>query len=120
QQLFKIIARSAIYLKLGKIIELHGGGSAIKSYIHIRDVSEGTLLAMEKGRIGEIYHLSPDAGVAVKDVVQEICRKVNVEFASSTKVAAERLGQDKAYTIDSSKARKEFGWAPRISLQQGI
>lgn len=120
QQLFKIIPRSAIYLKLGKPIELHGGGIAVKSYIHIRDVSEGTISAMEKGRIGEIYHLSPNAGIAVKDVVQEICRKMHVDFASATRIVAERLGQDKAYTIDSTKARTELGWSPRITLQEGI
>ncbi|MGD0476322.1 MAG: NAD-dependent epimerase/dehydratase family protein, partial [Candidatus Velthaea sp.] len=38
QQLFKIIPRSVIYAKLGRTIELHGGGRAVKSYIHIRDV----------------------------------------------------------------------------------
>ena len=120
QQLFKIIPRSAIYLKLGKTIELHGGGVAIKSYIHIRDISRGELAIMERGRIGEIYHLSPDQGVAVRDVVQTICKKMNVDFAKSTKEVAERLGQDKAYTIDSSKARTELGWAPLISLSEGI
>lgn len=34
QQLFKIIPRSVIYIKMGKKIELHGGGRAVKSYIH--------------------------------------------------------------------------------------
>lgn len=120
QQLFKIIPRSIIYLKTGKTIELHGGGSAIKSFIHIRDVSSGELLAMEKGRAGEIYHLSPDKGVAVKDVVNLICKKMNKDFSKSTKVVEERLGQDKAYIIDSTKARNEFGWAPQISFDEGI
>lgn len=120
QQLFKIIPRSAIYAKLGKTIELHGGGVAIKSYIHIRDVSHGVLLAMEHGRKGEIYHLSPDNGVAVRDVVSTICQKLNVDFTKATQEVAERLGQDKAYTIDSSKARAEFSWIPLISLDQGI
>src|SRR5262249_46825466 len=41
QQLFKIIPRSAVFIKLGQKIELHGGGVAVKSYIHIRDVSYG-------------------------------------------------------------------------------
>ena len=120
QQLFKIIPRTAIYLKLGKTIELHGGGVAVKSYIHIRDVSRGTLLTMEKGQKGEIYHFSPDTGVAVKDVVQTICTKMGVDFSTATKIAPERLGQDKAYTINSSKARKAFGWSPQISLEEGI
>lgn len=120
QQLFKIIPRSVIYIKSGKTIELHGGGEAVKSYIHIRDISCGELAAMEKGRAGEIYHLSPDQGIAVKDVVRIICEKMKVDFGKATKKVVERLGQDKAYVIDSSKARREFGWQPVISMEKGL
>lgn len=120
QQLFKIIPRSVIYIKLKKIIELHGGGHAVKSYIHIRDISKGELAAMEKGKSGEIYHLSPDEGISVKNVVETICEKMKVTFKEATRVADERLGQDAAYVIDSSKAREEFGWKPVISIEEGI
>lgn len=120
QQLFKIIPRSAIYLKLGKTIQLHGGGHAVKSYIHIRDVSRGELAVMEKGQVGEIYHLSPDRGYAVREVVQTICEAMNRSFAESTETVAERLGQDAAYVIDSTKARTELGWKSEISLKDGI
>ena len=120
QQLFKIIPRSIIYLKKEKEIELHGGGAAIKSYIHIRDVSRGEELVMLQGKIGEIYHISQDEGVSVRNVVQTICHLLKKDFASSTKIVAERLGQDKAYVIDSTKIRKTLGWLPQISLMQGI
>ena len=120
QQLFKIIPRSVIYIKMGKDIELHGGGHAVKSYIHIRDISKGELLAMEKGRAGEIYHLSPDSGIAIRDVVETICDKMGISFKKATKIVAERLGQDAAYVIDSSKAREEFGWRPEINFEEGI
>ncbi|TAG91980.1 MAG: NAD-dependent epimerase/dehydratase family protein [Oscillatoriales cyanobacterium] len=120
QQLFKIIPRSAIYLKLGKTIQLHGGGHAVKSYIHIRDVSRGELAVMEKGKVGEIYHLSPDRGYAVREVVQTICDTMNRSFAESTETVAERLGQDAAYVIDSTKARTELGWKSEISLNDGV
>jgi dTDP-glucose 4,6-dehydratase len=120
QQLFKIIPRTAIYLKNKKKLQLDGGGVAVKSYIHIRDVSRGELLVMEKGKAGEIYHISPDKGVAVKDVVQAICDKMGVPFEEATEIAPERLGQDKAYTIDSTKIRTELGWKPEISLEEGI
>lgn len=120
QQLFKIIPRSVINLKLGKVIQLHGGGVAVKSYIHIRDVSRGELAAMEKGRAGEIYHLSPDGGVEVREAVRLICERLGKDFAASTQAVAERLGQDKAYVIDSSKARAEFGWKPEIGIAKGI
>lgn len=120
QQLFKIIPRSAIFVRLGRTIELHGGGHAIKSYIHIRDVSRGELAIMERGQIGEIYHLSPDEGVAVRDVVRAICTRLNVDFEKATRTVDERPGQDAAYVIDSSKARTELGWRPSIGLDAGL
>lgn len=120
QQLFKIIPRSAIYIKLGKKIQLHGGGKAVKSYIHIRDVSHGEKAILEHGRIGELYHLSPDRGVEVREVVRTIAEQLGTTFEASTDVVAERPGQDAAYVIDSTKARTELGWKPTISLQQGL
>lgn len=120
QQLFKIIPRAAIYVLLGKTIELHGGGHAVKSYIHIRDVSRGELAILERGRIGQMYHLSPDSGVAVRAVVEQVCQSLGKTFESCTKVVDERPGQDAAYVIDSTLARTELGWRPQIGLEEGI
>lgn len=120
QQLFKIIPRSAIYIKSGRKIQLHGGGRAVKSYIHIRDVSRGELAILQQGETGKIYHLSPDQGVAVRDVVQTICERLNIPFEQATEVVAERPGQDAAYVIDSTRARTAFGWRPQISLVEGL
>jgi dTDP-glucose 4,6-dehydratase len=120
QQLFKIIPRSFIRIRRGEVIELDGGGRAVKSYIHIRDVSRGELAAMESGRPGEIYHFSPDAGISVRDLVQRICALSGVSFADSTRDVGERPGQDAAYVIDSTKARAAFGWAPRVGLDEGL
>lgn len=120
QQLFKIIPRSFIYLKQERKIQLHGGGQAVKSFIHIRDVSRGELLAMEKGRNGERYHLSPDHGISIRDLVQTICQRQGRDFSRHTEMVNERPGQDAAYVIDSSKARNELGWTPQIELEQGL
>jgi len=120
QQLFKIIPRSVIYIKKGKTIELHGGGKAIKSYIHIRDISRGELAAMLHGDIGQIYHFSPDTGIAIKNVVKTICNKMNIAFEKATITVGERPGQDAVYVIDSKKARQKFGWSPYISFDEGV
>lgn len=120
QQLFKIIPRAAIYMLQKKKIPLHGGGVAIKSYIHVRDVSKGELLAMEHGHSGAIYHLSPDCGVSVKEVVTTIAHRLNLSFEETVDMVEERLGQDKAYTIDSTKARQSLLWKPTISLSEGV
>lgn len=120
QQLFKIIPRSAIYIRMGKTIELHGGGKAVKSFIHIRDVSKGELAALLHGKPGEMYHLSPDRGVAVHEVVRTMCQQMGVDFEQVTRTVDERPGQDAAYVIDSTKARRAFDWSPQVTLEEGI
>ena len=120
QQLFKIIPRSIIYMKMGKKIQLHGGGGAIKSFIHIRDVSDGIYRAIEKGRVGEIYHLSPESGCSVRSIVEMISKKMGLDFDQVTETVGERLGQDARYVIDSTKARNELGWKPCISIDEGL
>jgi len=120
QQLFKIIIRTVLNIRQGRVIPLHGGGAAVKSYIHIRDVSRGERAILEDGRCGEIYHLSPIAGVAVRDVVKQIAERMGEDFERVTERVDERPGQDAAYVIDSSKARNAFNWSPTITLSDGL
>ncbi len=120
QQLFKIIPRTIVSLKMDKKIHLHGGGRAVKSYIHIRDVSRGELLAMEQGQIGKIYHFSPKHGIAVRDVVKQLCHIYGKDFELHTTAVEERLGQDAAYTIDSTRSQSELGWSPEITFEEGL
>ena len=120
QQLFKIIPRSAIYIRKGIKIPLHGGGRAVKSYIHIRDVSRGERSILFDGTIGNVYHLSPDRGIAVRDVVETMAKQFGVSLHDVAEVTDERPGQDAAYVIDSTRARNEFGWRPEVALQDGV
>jgi len=120
QQLFKIIPRTAIYLNMGKSIGLHGGGAAIKSYIHVRDVSRGELMVLKSGVSGAMYHLSPDKSISVRDVVELICRHMGKDINEHVTIEKERPGQDAAYVIDSSKIRHELDWIPLIDIDNGI
>jgi dTDP-glucose 4,6-dehydratase len=119
QQLFKIIPRTVIYLMLGKTIELHGGGRAVKSFIHIRDVVDGLKLAIQRGTLGT-YHFTVASDQTIADVVRHVCTLMGHDFNSATRVVSERLGQDARYWLDDSKARRELGWAPRVSFEEGV
>lgn len=119
QQLFKIIPRAVIYLKMGKPIELHGGGTAKKSFIHVRDVVRGMLMAVDANRRG-FYHFSQSDDRTVRDVVHYICEAMGLDFHSSTREVGERLGQDARYWLDTTKARQDLGWNPKIGFEDGV
>ena len=119
QQLYKIIPRTVIYLKLGKTIELHGGGKAVKSFIHIRDVVHGLMLALKRGKPGA-YHFSAPSHQTIADIVHQICTWMGYDFESSTRVVGERLGQDARYWLDCSKATRELGWKAPVPFEDGV
>lgn len=118
QQLFKIIPRTVIYLRLGKTIELHGGGRAKKHFVHIRDVVRGTRLAMNNGRSGT-YHFSVNRDLTIRDIVSSICGKMGHDPARAIRVVDERLGQDTRYWLDCSRSESELGWSPQIDFDDG-
>ena len=121
QQLYRIIPRTIIYLKLGKTIELHGCGKAVRSFVHIRDVADATLRAAENGKAGEIYHVSTQKeGISIKSLVELICGIMNCGFSNSVKLIDENYGQDAIYSLNSDKIRNQLGWKPHGSLDEGI
>lgn len=120
QQLFKIIPRTVIYMKVGRRVPLHGGGRAVKSFIHIRDVSRGEWSILERGEVGRLYHLSPVAGVAVREVVARLASAAGKRLEEVAEMVEERPGQDAAYVIDSTLARTSLGWEPRVTLEEGL
>ena len=120
QQLYRIIPRTVLFIKLGKTLKLHGGGKSLRSFIHIRDVAKGTLEIVNKASPPEAFHLSTDRHISIRSLVELICIKMGADFESLVEVSPERPGKDAAYLLDSSKAKNEFGWSPRVTLENGI
>lgn len=120
QQLYRIVPKTILCVLTGKKLPLHGGGTAVRAFIHARDVASGLLAVIRNGIPGHVYHFSPDRFYSVRDVVQIICRKLGVEFATAVEVTADRAGKDHAYLMDASRARAELGWQPAISFEDGV
>lgn len=120
QQLYRIIPRTILYIKLGKKLKLHGGGNSLRSFIHIRDVAKATLAIMDKASPPNAFHLSTDKHVSIRSLVELICIRMGADFENLVEVSPDRPGKDDAYLLDSSKAKKEFDWEPKVSLDEGI
>lgn len=120
QQLYRIVPRSILFIRLGRKLQLHGGGYSERSFINMRDVSDATLRVALDGRIGETYHIATDRIISIRSLVELICARMGVRFADCVEAAGERLGKDAAYRLDSGKIRRELGWRDNISLEQGL
>jgi dTDP-glucose 4,6-dehydratase len=121
QQLYRIIPRTILYMKMGRKIQLQGGGKAVKSYIHIQDVSDATLKIARSGTNGETYHISPEGdGISIYGLIERIAVKLGKQAGDCIEVVEDRKGQDTAYVIDSSKIRSELDWTTLINLDEGL
>lgn len=120
QQLYRIIPRTILFIKLGRKLQLHGGGLSERSFIHIRDVADATLRVARDGVPGEAFHISTTRILSIRQLVEMICERLGANFGDCVEIAGERPGKDLAYRLDSGKIRRELGWADRISLEQGL
>lgn len=120
QQLYRIIPRTIIYALTGKQLQLHGGGTSIRAFIHSADVSNGIMDAITKGKIGETYHFSPNKFYTIREVVEIICKELSIDFNKFVTIVPDRAGKDKAYLMDSNKSRTNFSWNDNINLIEGI
>lgn len=120
QQLYRIIPRTILFILLGRKLQLHGGGTSTRSFIHIRDVSDATWRIMKNGHDGDIYHISTNEVISIHDLVAKLCSKIGVRFEDHVEVVGERMGKDSAYHLDSTKLRTELDWKDHIALEQGL
>ncbi len=92
----------------------------MRSFIHIRDVATATLKIAQDGTAGETYHISTDKHISIRNLVELTCKIMKADFVKLVEVVDDRPGKDAAYLLDSSKLRKQLGWADNISLEAGI
>ena len=119
QRLYRIIPKAIDYFYKKKILPLHGGGKSVRSFIHINDVCEATYLAMRKGVLGSIYHISSNEYVSIKKLLLKISKIMNIDPKKYIKNVGDRKGKDGIYRLNSNKIKK-LGWKARINLDTGI
>lgn len=88
-------------------------GTCIRDYIHIRDLADAHLLALQHCRPGEhrIYNLGNGTGFSVREVIDS-CRRVTGLDIPSRDVQR-RAGDPAVLIASSERAVNELGWRPQ-------
>ncbi|MEQ3835824.1 UDP-glucose 4-epimerase GalE [Lawsonella clevelandensis] len=88
-------------------------GTCIRDYIHVLDLADAHILALEKSPEGRhsIFNLGSGEGFSVKEVV-EACRQVT-GHPIPAEVAERRAGDPAVLVASSEKAKQELGWNPQ-------
>jgi len=117
-----------------------GGGRYLTSTCHVANVVEGALLAAERGSPGEIYFLTDGPPVEFRAFLTELLATQGVDPGAReiprwlasvvaaltgwmkrppvTKTALALVGHE--VTVDDAKARRELGYAGKMSREAGL
>ncbi|GAA5077625.1 dTDP-glucose 4,6-dehydratase [Lysobacter panacisoli] len=119
-----IIARALA----GEPLPVYGDGRNVRDWLYVGDHCTAISRVLEAGRVGETYNVGGDAERENIVVVKTICRLLDERRPLADGRARESLitfvvdrpGHDRRYAIDASKLKRELGWAPTVTFEQGI
>ncbi|MFO0764578.1 MAG: dTDP-glucose 4,6-dehydratase [Patescibacteria group bacterium] len=100
-------------------LPVYGDGLNVRDWIHVEDHCRGIEAVLLKGNVGETYCLGGNAERPNIEVVKLVLKYLN-KPESLISYVEDRKGHDRRYAIDSSKAKKELGWEPQKTFEQGL
>ncbi len=117
-------------------LPIYGDGSNIRDWIYVEDHCRGVLEVLKHGVPGNKYNLGGNCEKSNLEVVDSVC-EILEELSPSAGNPAMRMqgissyrdlksfvqdrpGHDYRYAIDSTRVRKELGWAPEHDFSSGI
>ena len=114
----KVIPLFVTNLLDGKKVPLYGDGLNIRDWIHVLDNCAGVDTVLRKGTIGEIYNIGGGNETTNRELTSMVLSNMGVG-EEMVEYVQDRLGHDRRYSIDCSKAN-DLGWKPSRNLDVAV
>jgi UDP-glucose 4-epimerase len=100
----------------GRSPRIFGDGLQTRDYVYAGDVARAALAAA--GHDGGVFNVGTGSETSVVDLY-EACRRVAGSSVEAEPAPA-RLGELQRSVLDASRAERELGWRPEVSLDAGL
>jgi dTDP-glucose 4,6-dehydratase len=114
----KVIPLFVTNLLDGKKVPLYGDGLNIRDWIYVMDNCAGVDVVLRKGVVGEIYNIGGGNETTNRELTEKVLSLLDVGD-EMVEYVQDRLGHDRRYSIDCSKANA-LGWVPSRSLDEAL
>ncbi|KPK99938.1 MAG: dTDP-glucose 4,6-dehydratase [candidate division Zixibacteria bacterium SM23_73_2] len=102
-----------------KSLPIYGDGLYIRDWIYVEDHCRAIDLILHKGKVGEIYNISSNVEKTNLEITRMILAYLK-KPSSLIKHVKDRPAHDRRYALKAEKIRKDLGWEPEVSFEQGI
>ena len=123
----KLIPLMIQHIVAQKPLPVYGEGMNIRDWLYVEDHAAAIDLILHQGLAGETYILGGNNERRNIDLVRELIQKIDTRLdrpegqsLALIEFVTDRLGHDFRYAIDASKIKKELGWQPTTSFEEGL
>ncbi len=114
----KVIPLFTTNLLDGANVPLYGDGGNVRDWCHVADNCAGVDMVLRKGTVGEIYNIGAGNEITNAELTMRLLALLGADESRIDHVE-DRLGHDRRYSIDCSKA-EALGWTPARSLDEAL
>ena len=113
----------------GQPVLIHGDGCNIRDWLYVKDHVKAIIAVMNQGVPGEIYNIGAGAeseltnlvmAEMICDMVDEILGHTHGTSRQLVTFTQDRPGNDKRYSMNTTKLRRCGGWRPETPLHEGL
>ena len=102
-----------------KPLPVYGDGANVRDWLHVEDHCSALLVALEKGKAGEVYNIGGNSERQNIQIVKRIL-ELTGKTEALIKYVKDRPGHDRRYAIDPTKIRTQLGWTPKHTFEAGL
>jgi CDP-glucose 4,6-dehydratase len=122
--LSRLIPESALAAIEGRRPVIRSDGTLQRDFLYVEDAVEAYLAIAElldRGQgAGEAFNAGGDQPHSVLDVVELVCKAAGTEVEPDVRGIGTPQGEITRQWVDSTKLRSISGWAPQVSLEEGL
>ena len=93
-----------------------GNADPVRDFSDVRDVMDGYVALLERGKSGEVYNLCAGEGVSIAEVIALLRAHARVPMRVWSDPKLRRPSEVERIVGSHEKATTDTGWAPRIPL----
>ncbi|GAA3566212.1 dTDP-glucose 4,6-dehydratase [Snuella lapsa] len=110
-----------------KPLPVYGDGNYTRDWLYVMDHAKAIDLIFHKGKLKETYNIGGFNEWKNIDLVTLLCEQMDLKLGRPLGTSKglitfvkDRPGHDLRYAIDASKIKKELGWQPSVSFEEGL
>jgi dTDP-glucose 4,6-dehydratase len=90
-----------------------------REWIHVLDHCRAVERVLADGIVGETYHVGTGVEASIEQIADRVLAALGKPSSLKT-IVPDRPGHDRRYLLDTTKIRRELGWAPEVDFDQGM